>query len=116
MNSFIEDYLQSPTSAIASARERSKDLSWASDIDEEIHEGDIIVVSHNGVTIDFACYIDREEKEARAEYKEIEDAMFNKNTIIFKSLSAFFCLIVNSFFFIYFSILIHLLHILMLQQ
>ena len=36
MNSFIEDYLQSPTSAIASARERSKDLSWASDIDEEM--------------------------------------------------------------------------------
>ena len=36
MNSFIEDYLQSPASAIASARERSKDLSWASDIDEEM--------------------------------------------------------------------------------
>lgn len=36
MNSFIEDYLQSPSSAIASARERSKCLSWASDVDEEM--------------------------------------------------------------------------------
>ena len=36
MNSFIEDYLQSPSSAIASARESSKCLSWASDVDEEM--------------------------------------------------------------------------------
>lgn len=36
MNSFIEDYLQNPTSATASAQERSKGLSWASDIDDEM--------------------------------------------------------------------------------
>ncbi len=35
MNSFIEDYLQCPTSAIASAQQRSQNLSWAIDVDEE---------------------------------------------------------------------------------
>ena len=35
MNNFIEDYLQCPTSAIASAQERSRNLPWSSDIDEE---------------------------------------------------------------------------------
>ena len=36
MSNFIEDYLDSPTAAILSARERSYDLSWASDIDEDM--------------------------------------------------------------------------------
>ena len=36
MNSFIEDYLQSPSAAIASAQERSRSLSWASDIDDDM--------------------------------------------------------------------------------
>lgn len=36
MNSFIEDYLQSPASAIASAQERSRNLSWTSGIDDEM--------------------------------------------------------------------------------
>ena len=35
MNSFIEDYLNDPTSAVASAVNRSNDLSWAAEIDEE---------------------------------------------------------------------------------
>ena len=38
------------------------------DLEEEVHEGDIIVVEHNGVRVSFTCYLDREEKEARAEY------------------------------------------------
>ena len=34
MNSFIEDYLDDPTSAIASAVNRSNDLSWTNEVDE----------------------------------------------------------------------------------
>ena len=36
MNSFIEDYLTSPTSAIASAQELSRNLSWADEIDDDM--------------------------------------------------------------------------------
>ena len=34
--SFIEDYLQSPASAIAAAQQLSQNLSWASDIDDNM--------------------------------------------------------------------------------
>ena len=34
--SFIEDYLQCPTSAISAAQQLSQNLAWASDIDEEM--------------------------------------------------------------------------------
>ena len=34
--SFIEDYLQSPASAITAARQLSQNLSWASDIDDNM--------------------------------------------------------------------------------
>ena len=36
MNSFIEDYLNSPSAAIASATESSRNLSWASEIDDNM--------------------------------------------------------------------------------
>lgn len=36
MNSFIDDYLQSPATAIASAQERCRNLTWASDIDDNM--------------------------------------------------------------------------------
>lgn len=36
MNSFIEDFLQNPASAIASAQERTRNLSWISGIDDEV--------------------------------------------------------------------------------
>ena len=36
MNSFIEDYINGPTAAIASARERSQNLAGATDIDEDM--------------------------------------------------------------------------------
>ena len=36
MNAFIEDYLQCPTSAIATAQQLSQNLAWASDIDEDM--------------------------------------------------------------------------------
>lgn len=36
MNSFIEDYLNSPSAAIASAAERSRNLFWTSDIDDDM--------------------------------------------------------------------------------
>lgn len=36
MNSFIEDYLSDPASAVASAVKRSNDLSWANEIDDSI--------------------------------------------------------------------------------
>ena len=36
MRTFIEDYLENPSSALASALERSKSLSWTSEIDEEM--------------------------------------------------------------------------------
>ncbi len=36
MNSFIEDYLNNPTTAIASAQERSQNLSWVSEIDDDM--------------------------------------------------------------------------------
>ena len=36
MNAFIEDYLQSPASAIAAAQQLSQNLSWASDIDDNM--------------------------------------------------------------------------------
>ncbi len=36
MNSFIEDYLNNPTAAVASAQERSNTLSWASEIDDDM--------------------------------------------------------------------------------
>ena len=36
MNTFIEDYLHCPTSAITTAQQLSQNLAWASDIDEDI--------------------------------------------------------------------------------
>ena len=36
MTTFIEDYLENPSSAFASAFERSHNLSWASEIDEDM--------------------------------------------------------------------------------
>lgn len=39
MNGFIEDYLNDPTTAIASAIKRSNDLSWTGEVDEnQIYE------------------------------------------------------------------------------
>lgn len=36
MNAFIEDYLQCPASAIATAQQLSQNLAWASDIDDNM--------------------------------------------------------------------------------
>ena len=41
MSTFIEDYLNNPNSALAAALERSKSLSWASEIDEEMVYDDL---------------------------------------------------------------------------
>lgn len=36
MNSFIEDYLSNPTSAVFSSQKRAQELSWISDVDDEM--------------------------------------------------------------------------------
>lgn len=36
MNSFIEDYLSSPISAVSSAQKRAQELLWISDVDDEM--------------------------------------------------------------------------------
>ena len=41
MSTVIEDYLNNPNSALAAALERSKSLSWASEIDEEMVYDDL---------------------------------------------------------------------------
>ena len=38
------------------------------DVGQEVHEGDIIVVEHNGIDVIFVYNVDEEEKKRRIEY------------------------------------------------
>ena len=65
------DAEKSKTLELGATETRMKDAKMENiilDVGQEVHEGDIIVVEHNGIDVIFVYNVDEEEKKRRIEY------------------------------------------------